>query len=335
MKHLKAICQKASLFLGLYGAMQLSAQAQTLCVFDWGGLSGDIVQLMKNYAVDARGWKANISLIAYKDEVQAMQDFEAGKCDGIVATAFANRRYNNYVSSLSAIGAIPSTALARSILALQASSRLEPEMLQNGYEAIGVIPGGQVYVVIKDRRWNTLDKAKGKHIGVWSIEPIFTRMAQQVGAVPVAINTQNAATKLKSTELDGMIMPPSVFQPLEVYRNIGQAGGVVKFPIGFLTMNMIIKPQNFPAGFGKKSRTWFAAQSGPLMTRLTSLESQVPQQYWIDIPSEDKVAYIRIQRQMRLEFMQSGEYNAKMLSLLKRLRCQQDPSSFECPLKGE
>jgi hypothetical protein len=40
-------------------------------------------------------------------------------------------------------------------------------------------------------------------------------------------------------------------------------------------------------------------------------------------------------RQMRLEFVANKTYNPKMINLLKKLRCQQDPSSFECSMDGE
>jgi hypothetical protein len=55
----------------------------------------------------------------------------------------------------------------------------------------------------------------------------------------------------------------------------------------------------------------------------------------MEIPPNDQVGYIKLMREARIELTKSGFYNTKMMSLLKRVRCQQNPSSFECALKDE
>lgn len=335
MKLLQRVCHHAILLLGLVGALSGVAHAQNMCVFDWGGNAGDNVQLMKSYMLEAKGWGVNMTQTVYTDESLLLNDVQAGKCDGFVATAFVARHFNDYVASLSAVGAIPSNALAHTILALQSSPRLAPDMLQHGYEAAGVIPAGQVYIASHDKHCVTIEQARGKRYGVWALEPMFSRMAQEINAVPVPMTNLTLPALLKSNAIDGTILPVTAFQPLDIYHVLGSKGGVVHFPIMFLTFDLIIKPTSFPKGFGQKSREWFADQSSTIMSHLSTLEEQVPPQYWSEVPAENRVEYIKLERKMRLESMHNGEYNHKMLSLLKHLRCQQDPSSFECPLSGE
>lgn len=318
----------------LAGLMQ-SASAQTLCVFDLAGNAGQTMQLMRNYALSARKWGVNLNLISYRDELQAVKAFNDGKCEGVVATGFATRQYNSYTGSLSAVGAIPSNALARMILGLLSSEKLAPDMLQNGYEASGVFPGGLIYFVVKNRQFNSLEKVQGKRMGVLEIDPPQQRMVSQIGAVPVYVTTANAGLLFQNNTLDILPLPVAAFEPLDVYRAIGKTGGIVRFPITFLTMNVIIKPEFFPKNYGAKSRVWFAKESHQLMSLLSKKETDVPQSLWIELSSQEKVNYLRLLRQMRLEFLKNGTFNPKMMGLLKRLRCQQDPRSFECPLKDE
>lgn len=311
------------------------AQAQTLCVFDLGGSSGDITALMKDYVLAARSWGGNLTLKSYKSETQAVSDFKSGQCSALGATSFSTMEFNNYVSTISAIGAVPSNAIAKNVLSLMGNPKLSNDMVQGPYEAAGVIPIGAAYFVVKDRSINTLAKAEGKRVGVLKVDPAQARMLQKVGGKPVYITYDNAVPKLLNNEIDILPAPAIAYEALEVYRAMGSQGGIAKFPISFMTGNLIIKKDEFPQGFGQKSRVWIANQVPRYMGLLNRYESAVPANYWFNISNEDKVGYLRIMRQMRMEFVRNKTYNPKMIGLLKKLRCQQDPSNFECALNDE
>lgn len=55
------------------------SHAQTLCVFDPLGSQGDNFSLMKDYAVAAKQWGADITLKPYPDEKLATNDFKIGQ----------------------------------------------------------------------------------------------------------------------------------------------------------------------------------------------------------------------------------------------------------------
>jgi hypothetical protein len=312
-----------------------TVQAQNLCVYDLGGSSGDITALMKDYVLAAKSWGANLTLKTYKNEAQAVNDFKAGQCAALGATSFSTMEFNNYVGTMSAIGAVPSNAIAKNALLLMGNPKLSAEMVQGAYEAVGVIPIGAAYFVVKDRSINTLAKAEGKRVGVLEVDPAQSRMVQKVGAKPVFITFENAVPKLTNNDIDVLPGPAIAFEPLEVYRAMGPKGGIARFPISFMTGNIIIKKDDFPAGYGQKSRTWVTAQVPRYLGLIARYEAAVPRGVWFDISNEDKVGYLRIMRQMRIEFVKNKTYNTKMISLLKKLRCQQDPSSFECALSDE
>lgn len=313
----------------------LNTYAQSICTFDIGGASGENFALMKDYALAAKKWGVNISLKAYGNEENAYKDFLANKCEGLLATSFLTRKLNSYTGTINAIGAIPSNTIARNVLSLMANSKIAADMVEDGYEAAGIVPVGSAYFVMKDRNINTLAKIEGKRIGALSIDPIVPRMLRRVGAKPVPMTIENGGAKFKGSEIDVLPAPAMAFSALEVYRTIGTQGGIAKFPLSFITLNLIIKQNAFPNEFGQTSRKWFVDRTPQLMDRVVRYENEVPKSNWFDIPSEDQVGYLRILRQMRLEFVKDKTYNSKMISLLKRLRCQQDPSNYECAQKAE
>ncbi|TXJ06884.1 MAG: hypothetical protein E6Q25_08435, partial [Acinetobacter sp.] len=66
---------------------QASANDVTWCVYDVAGNQGDVVQLMKDYAIAAKSWGVNIQPKIYQNDEQAVQDYQAKKCDAVVASS--------------------------------------------------------------------------------------------------------------------------------------------------------------------------------------------------------------------------------------------------------
>lgn len=310
--------------------------AQTICTFDVGGTSGDMFNYLKDYQLAAKNWGvAELNLKIYKSETEAANDFRSGACDGLAATGFATREFNSFTGSISAIGAVPSNAIAKAVIGLMASPKLATDMIQGRNEVAGVIPVGAAYFVMKDRTVNTLEKAAGKRVGVLEIDPSQAKMLKKVGGQPVFVTYNDGVRKLRDGVVDILPAPAVAFEALEIYRAMGSSGGIAKFPLSFMTAVIVVNSSRFPADFGQKSRTWVGSKLNTAMTVINNYEKAVPPQHWVNIAHEDQVGYIRLMRQMRLEFVANKTYNPKMLHLLKKLRCQQDNSSFECDLAGE
>ena len=312
-----------------------NAQAQVVCVFDLLGTSGDVYTMMKDYALAANGWGAKVTLKPYTDERVASEDFKAGQCDAVALTGMRGRQFNSFVGSIDAIGAVPSNAAARAVMQLVSKPQLATDMVQNGYEVAGVTPMGSAYLFVNDRSINTLAKAAGKKIAVLDYDKAQARMVQRVGAQPVSADITTFGGMFNNGQVDIVGAPAIAFKPLELHKGLGSKGAIAKFTILQVTGNIIIRQNKFPAGFGQKSREWVATQLPRALAMVEKTEKDIPAKYWMEIPANDQVGYIKLMREARIELTKEGFYNTKMMSLLKRVRCQQNPSSFECALKDE
>ncbi len=312
-----------------------NAQAQVVCVFDLLGTSGDVYTMMKDYALAANGWGAKVTLKPYTDERVAAEDFKAGQCDAVSLTGMRGRQFNSFVGSIDAIGAVPSNTAARAIMQLVSRPQLADDMVQSGYEVAGVLPMGSAYLFVNDRSINTLAKAAGKKIAVLDYDKAQARMVQRVGAQPVSADITTFGGMFNNGQVDIVGAPAIAFKPLELHKGLGSKGAIVKFPILQVTGNIIIRQNKFPAGYGQKSREWVTSQLPRTMDLVEKTEKEIPSKYWMEIPANDQVGYIKLMREARISLTKEGFYNTKMMSLLKRVRCQQNPSSFECALKDE
>ncbi len=326
----------AALAIAASAMLSNTAQAkQSFCVFDLVGTAGDVYALMKDYQLAAKGWGADIELKVYTDERVASEDFKAGKCDGVSISGMRGRQFNAFTGSLDAIGALPDLKQAVSVMQLLAKPQLAADMVNGNYEVSGVIPVGAAYLFVNDKSLNTLAKAAGKKIAVLDYDKAQAKMVQQVGAQPVSADITNFGSKFNNGQVDIIGAPIVAYKPLELYKGLGEKGGIVRFPLLQVTGNVIIRKDKFPAGFGQKSREWVASQLPRAFSMLGKMEKDVPAKYWMEIPANDKIGYVKLMRESRIALTKEGIYNKKMMSLLKKVRCQAEPSSFECSLNDE
>jgi hypothetical protein len=194
---------------------------------------------------------------------------------------------------------------------------------------------GSAFLLVNDRSINTLAKAAGKKIAVLDYDKAQAKLVQKVGAQPVSADVTTFGGKFNNGQVDIIGAPAIAFKPLELHKGLGTKGAIVRFPIAQITGNVIVRKSKFPEGYGQKSRDWVATQVPRAMGIIKKTEAEIPAKFWMDIPANDKIGYVKLMRESRIDLTKDGIYNKKMMSLLKKVRCQQDSSSFECALNDE
>jgi hypothetical protein len=245
------------------------------------------------------------------------------------------RQFNTFTGSLDAIGAILSPKVTQSVMTLLSNPKLASKMVNGDYEIGGVLPLGAAYLFTNDRSVNTVAKLAGKKFAVLDYDKAQAKMISKIGAQPVSSDITNFGSKFNNGQVDVVGAPALAFKPLELSKGLGSKGAVIKFPVLQVTADVVLKKDKFPAGYGEKSRQWIAGQLSHQMGLLAKQEADIPAKYWEDIPANDKIGYVKLMRDARIELTKEGIYDKSMMSLLKKARCQADPSSFECALNDE
>ena len=127
--------EKTLLSLAAFSAFGFASVAHAekvdICVFDLLGKSGESFQMAQEWALAAKGWGADINLIARQDEAVADNDFKAGKCDGVFMTAMRARQYNKFAGSIDALGGAPNNAIAQRAISFALDKRNAGKMVTN------------------------------------------------------------------------------------------------------------------------------------------------------------------------------------------------------------
>ena len=312
-----------------------NVQAQIFCVFDPMGTQGQVYAIAKDYQFIARTWGVQIELKAYLDERIAADDFKAGQCDGVAITGLRARQFNTFTGTIDAVGAIPDYTAMRKVIELMSSPKLAKHMVSGPYEVAGIVPIGAAYPFVNDRRINTLAKAAGKKIAVMEWDKTQAILVQQIGAQPVASDITNFAGKFNNGQVDIVVAPIIVYQPLELYRGLGTKGAIARFPVAQLTGQVLIRHEKFPEGFGQRAREYALGQISRAFGMIRNEERAVNPSYWMNVPLQDREGYVLLMREARLLLMRDGFYDRRMLNILKRIRCTQAPDDDDCTTTTE
>lgn len=276
----------------------------------------------------------------YSDERVASEDFKAKRCDGIAMSNLRARQFNPFVGSLDAIGAVPSYRHLTEVIQALAKPQMAEYMVNRDYEITGIMPLGAAYIMVNDRRINTLAKAAGKKVAVLDFDKSQAMLVQRIGAQPVSVDFTTLSSSFNNAQVDIMAAPAIVFNPFELYRGMTDAqgnvrGAIVNFPVLQVTGVMMMHRGRFPEGLGQLVREFSSTQLAAAYRFIDETEKAIPAKYWMDVPVSDRAGYQKLMRESRIDMTKEGYYDPRMMRLLKRVRCQIEPTHYECSLSDE
>lgn len=313
-----------------------------VCIFDPVGNSGPAMQYAKDMVLQARRWNVFLDIRAYTDERIAAEDFKAGQCDAAAISTFRAKQFNKFIGSLDSVGGLQDYAQVRTAMhVLYTNPKVAPLMIEGPYQIGGVVPLGAVYVMVNDRSINSIEKAAGKKVAVLDFDKSQAKMVQQLGAQPVASDMTNFSGKFNNGQVDIIAAPAIVFRPLELYRGLGDKGGIFRIPLAMMSGSVVFRREKFLKEVPdlddklQKIRNFVITYLDQAYALIDSVEKDIPERYWMDLSKEDKDKYFRMMREARLQLTQDGTYDPRMMALLKKVRCKHDPSNYECSLKDE
>ena len=346
----------------------------TLCVYSPDGANGEafeqatsyiselprIAQVAKDFGVDMKITRpsklqmhidlsypklkktasTDIKLKVYTEERLLTAETPSKRCDGAGISNIRARQFNPFVGSIDAIGALQNYKQLTAVMQVLARPEFDAKMVNKDYEVVGIVPLGAAYIMVNDRKIDTLSKAAGKKVAVMNFDGTQKKLVQNIGAQPVSVDLLTVGGKFNNKEVDIMAAPSLLFKPLELNKgmtdkNGNVVGGIIKFPLIQVTGTLIMHRNKFPAGMGPIAREMISKQLAPAFQFVDKIEKEIPAKYWMDIREADKPGYIKIMREARIQMTKEGFYDPAMMKILKKIRCNQNPSSFECALNDE
>ena len=307
-----------------------AVQDKTLCVFDPSGANGDVYKLTQTYQSEALAWGVKFRLKAYTDENIAANDFRTKQCDAVLTTGLPVRKWVKTSSTVEAIGALRDYNQLKSVLKVLHKERAKKLVTSGEYETAGIFPGGAAYLLLRDRKNNSMQKLAGKKITALRNDKAATTMVGVAAMAVVPADISTFAGKFNNGQADACYAPAAAIEPLELKKGLSHGGGIVRFPLGQLTYQITIRTKEFPEGFGQKSRDWSSKQFNTTLKVAKNAEAKLGKSLWVDVPEDKRESYFEVMRQTRSKLRKKGVYSRSVLKLMYKVRCRSNKTAAEC-----
>ncbi len=307
-----------------------AAEKRKFCIFDPLGATGPIFNLTKQTKVKALGWGYDLDMLAFTDEKVAADDFKVGQCDAALLTDIRAREFNSFTGTLVAVGAIPGYGELETILKTLTSKKAAPLMREGKYEVAGIAPAGAIYIFLRDRTIDRVEKIQGKKIATLDYDPAAVTMVRHVGASVVSATASSFAGKFNNGSVDVAYAPAVAYTPLELYKGIGPDGGIVNYNFAQMTFQVVLHADRFKPEFGQKMREYYHGRYGEFMEIIKQAEAEIPETTWVRPSIDVTDGFDKMLKDVRISLRDEGVYSKKALKLMLKVRCKSDPTKAEC-----
>ncbi|MBC7192086.1 putative solute-binding protein [Marinobacter sp.] len=321
----------------------LAQQSKVFCVFDPGGANGPIYRMMEDYRSKAISSGIRLDMRPYPDEDKLVEDYVAGTCDLAGVTDMGARKFNRFTGSISAIGALPYYEDLRVLMYILASGRVDEYLEEGDHVFMGAAPMGAAYLFVNDKSINHVDALRGKRFAVLEGHLDAEYTIEYLGGIAVEAKISNFHTMFNRGEVDVAYGPAAAYEVLEMYKGMNNGGGLVKYPVGQITIQLFARKGEFDERFVDRSRKNMSRLYPQAMRYVRQYERDIPEERWVEISGEAVRGYQEMLRNVRIE-MQNSEteegqlaaraYHPEMMRVLRKIRCYTNPGSIECMTGG-
>lgn len=321
------------LIAGLFVASGIQAAELSpikFCIWDPVGSNGPFITFLKQTKLKAISWEVDLQLEAYTDEKVAFNDFKSGICDAVFLTNLLARELVPFTGAFGAPGAIGSIEELKTLSATLNSPKAKSLITNDKYEVSGLFPIGEIYTFVRDKSDVQISSISGKKVSILNGDVASTRFAKVVGASPVHTSLATWGGQFNNGNVDVMFGPALAYNTFELYKGLGENGGIIDFNILYAVMQMVVNTQKVPESFAANMRQHALSRFDELENTVNQAKSEIPEKYWVRLDAAALVEYENLSKRIRLDLRDEKAFDPKAISLLWKIRCKFNPSHTEC-----
>lgn len=323
------------ILLALLSETVFAIEDKTFCVWDPVGRTGPVMTFYSDVIPKAQAWGLRLKFVAFTEETDAVKAFKAGECEAVVITSILSRQFVQFAGTMDAIGAINSQDGLELAIATLSRPRAGNLMIEGNHEVVTTFPVGSMYAFVKDRSVDTIDGFSGKKLAILNDDPQMKKFADLAGASKVNVTLSNFADKFEKGIVDIVIMPALAYNTFELYKGLGDKGGIINYRLYYGMLQTISKRDQFPEDFGFNMRNYMLTRLKEMNKMVRDAEDEIPDHYWIEVNQFVKDDIDHFSKRVRLSLQDNEVNNATALKLFWKIRCRLDPSRGECKVSPD
>ncbi len=306
-------------------------ESYRVCIFDPIGRAGLIFAAAKEQELRIESYGISVDFVPFINESVLVEEFKSGVCDVALMSGLRARSFNKFTGTLDAIGAIYNWDQARLAYKLMAHPQLASKMVEGDYVTMGIAPAGAAHVFVNDRTIDSIEKAAGKRVLVLDYDPMQAKMVSGLGATPVVSDLANAGNKFNNRNVDVLAAPLIAYNLMELYKGLEPDGGIIDIPLTYISVQLLGRSDVVPNEAAQLVReAMFNEAFDRVKDILTQEIDKIPRKWFVQIPDEDKLRYDKLMQEVRLKLVDEQYYDPEMLTILRKIRCKNEPGRAEC-----
>jgi hypothetical protein len=303
---------------------------RSFCVFDPVGANGPLFNLMQSARPMALENGVDLELRAYTSEKIAAEEFRNGQCDSVLITGTMARDFNRFTGTIEAMGALPGQEEMRMMMQVLSQDNARKYLQTDKYEVVGVLPAGAINLYLDDRRIDSVDKLQGKRIATMDHDKAAITLVRHVGGSVVGSSTSNFSGRFNNGSVDVAYAPAVAYEPLELYRGLGDDGGIMDYNVAQMTFQILVRRERFPEKYITNIRDYAFSRVDEAYEIIADAKSGIKDSYWMSPTQQERNDYDAMLQQVRQQLRDEGEFDETALRLMKGIRCRVDGSRAEC-----
>lgn len=326
----------SKLSAGLLAGLVLSAAHASapvpvkMCAFMFMGEGGPEHQALLDYQAAAINWGVKLELKSYVHDKIVAEELKSGACDIANMPSLQARAFNKFTGTLDAPASMPTYEHFRTVLQTLAKPSAAKYMRNGEFEIIGIQPAGAVFIFSNDNTIRGVSDLAGKRMAVLDTMPEMRQLVVDLGMTPVSSTLTNLFQKFNNKAIDITGGPAIVYEMMELEKGLRPNGGILQEPVMQGNVQFVGRWSKLPEGFAQSSREYFAKNFDASLKMTREAEDKIPKDLWIPMTEGRMEEYQTQTRQIRLSFRDRDVYDAKMLTLLRKVRCKRDATLAEC-----
>ena len=316
--------------LVLFSTLTMALEKKSICTWDPVGKNGPVMTFYSDLKPKAIAWGLDLEFIAYTDEKVASNDFKSGICDAVFLTNLLAKDFVPFSAAFGAPGAITTLTELKTLSATLNSPKARKFITNGKYEVTGLFPIGEIYTFVRDRSNINIANISGKKVSILNGDMASTRFAEIVGASPLHTSLATWGGQFNNGNVDVMFAPALAYNTFELYKGLGENGGIINFNILYAVMQMVVNNQRVPDDFSVKMRKHALSRFKELENTVKQAHSEIPKKYWLELDTQQRAEYETLSKDIRLALRDEKVYDAKAVSILWKIRCKFNPAATEC-----
>ena len=300
------------------------------CIWDPVGSSGPFIAFLKETKLKAISWGVDLELDAYTDEKVAFNNFKSEICDAVFLTNLLARELVPFTGAFGAPGAIRSIEELKTLSATLNSPKANSLVSNGKYEVSGLFPVGEIYTFVNDKSDVSISSISGKKVSILNGDVASTRFSKVVGASPVHTSMATWGGQFNNGNVDVMFAPALAYNTFELYKGLGETGGIIDFNILYAVMQMVVNTQKVPSSFASNMRQHALTRFNELENTVKQARSEIPDKYWVKLDADTLEEYESLSKKIRLDLRDEQAFEPKAITLLWKIRCKFDRAHTEC-----